>query len=171
MCNKSPLKTPDTKDQVTLPGWQFNWYIAVLGGGCILQTSKRYVWDPPRLFSVRLFTPPVLMVPWSRKWQPTPAFLPEKFYGQRSPAGYSPWDHQELDTTERTHTHTISHTKNHEAKPSVFSMSYEYTMIYLLIPLLHVFWSFLDIDIIFRIIIFSQRWTFFSLFSELLYPI
>ena len=25
---------------------------------------------------------------------------------QRSPAGYSPWGHKELDTTERMHTHT-----------------------------------------------------------------
>ena len=26
-----------------------------------------------------------------RKWQPTPIFLPGKFHGQRSLAGYSPW--------------------------------------------------------------------------------
>ena len=37
MCNDTPLKTPDTKDQVNLPGWQLNGYITVLGGGCILQ--------------------------------------------------------------------------------------------------------------------------------------
>ena len=28
---------------------------------------------------------------WSRKWQPTPVFLPGKFHGQRSLVGYSPW--------------------------------------------------------------------------------
>ena len=28
-------------------------------------------------------------IPWRRKWQPTPVFLPGKFYGQRSLAGYS----------------------------------------------------------------------------------
>ena len=39
-----------------------------------------------------------------RKWQPTPVFLPEKFHGQRSLVGYSPWRHKELDTTEHTHT-------------------------------------------------------------------
>ena len=38
--------------------------------------------------------------PWRRKWQPTPVFLPRKFYGQRSLAGYSPWRHKELNTTE-----------------------------------------------------------------------
>ena len=35
-----------------------------------------------------------------RKWQPTPVFLPGKLHGQKSPAGYSPWGHKELDTTE-----------------------------------------------------------------------
>ena len=31
------------------------------------------------------------VVPWRKKWQPTPVFLPGEFYGQRSLAGYSPW--------------------------------------------------------------------------------
>ena len=30
----------------------------------------------------------------------TPEFLPGEFHGQRSLAGYSPWSHKELDTTE-----------------------------------------------------------------------
>ena len=38
---------------------------------------------------------------WRREWLPTPIFLSGKFHGQRSLAGYSPWDHEELDTTER----------------------------------------------------------------------
>ena len=29
--------------------------------------------------------------PWRRKWQSPPIFLPGKFHGQRSLAGYSPW--------------------------------------------------------------------------------
>ena len=40
-------------------------------------------------------------IPWRRKWQPTPVFLPGKFHGQQSLVGYSPWGHQELDTTEQ----------------------------------------------------------------------
>ena len=40
---------------------------------------------------------------WSRKWQPTLVFLPGKFYGQKSLAGYSPWGCTELDTTEHAH--------------------------------------------------------------------
>ena len=43
--------------------------------------------------------------PWSRKWQPTPVFLPGKFHGKRSMAGYSPWSHKESDMTEQLSTH------------------------------------------------------------------
>ena len=39
-------------------------------------------------------------IPWSRKWQPTPVFLPGESHGQRSLVGYSPWDHKKPDTTE-----------------------------------------------------------------------
>ena len=35
-------------------------------------------------------------IPWRRKWQ----LLPEKFQGQRSPVGYSPWGCKESDMTE-----------------------------------------------------------------------
>ena len=36
-------------------------------------------------------SPWVGKIPWRRKWQPTPVFLPGKFYGQKSLVGYSPW--------------------------------------------------------------------------------
>ena len=39
-------------------------------------------------------------IPWRRAWQPTPVFLPEEPYGQRSLAGYSPWGLKESDTAE-----------------------------------------------------------------------
>ena len=39
-------------------------------------------------------------IPWRRKWQPLPAFVPRELHGQRSLAGYSPWGHKESDTTE-----------------------------------------------------------------------
>ena len=39
-------------------------------------------------------------IPWSRKWQPTPVFLPGKFHGQRSLAGCIPWGHKESGMTE-----------------------------------------------------------------------
>ena len=31
----------------------------------------------------------------ARKWQPTPVFVPGKFHGQRSLAGYSQWGRKE----------------------------------------------------------------------------
>ena len=36
-------------------------------------------------------------IPWGRKWQPTPVFLPGKLHRQRSLAGYSPRGHKESD--------------------------------------------------------------------------
>ena len=39
------------------------------------------------------FDPWVGKIPWRRACQPTPVFWPGEFLGQRSPAGYSPWDH------------------------------------------------------------------------------
>ena len=35
-------------------------------------------------------------IPWRRKWQPTPVFLPGKSHRQRS---YSPWGDKQSDTT------------------------------------------------------------------------
>ena len=39
-------------------------------------------------------------ISWRRKQQTTPVFLPREFHGERSLAGYSPWDHKESDMTE-----------------------------------------------------------------------
>ena len=40
------------------------------------------------------FDPWVGKIPWKRNWQPTLAFLPGKFHGQRTLAGHSPWGSQ-----------------------------------------------------------------------------
>ena len=37
------------------------------------------------------FDPWVRKIPWSRKWQPDPVFLPGKFHGPSRLGGYSPW--------------------------------------------------------------------------------
>ena len=47
------------------------------------------------------FNPWVRKIPWRRKRQPTPVFLPGKYHGQRSLVGYRPWGRKELDMTER----------------------------------------------------------------------
>ena len=49
--------------------------------------------------------PWVEKIPWRRKWQPTPVFLPEKSHGQRSLGGCRPWGYKEPDTTERLSMH------------------------------------------------------------------
>ena len=51
-------------------------------------------------------------MPWRRKWQPTPVFLPGKFHGQKSLAGCSPWDHKESDIAGQLsmHMHTSAPT-------------------------------------------------------------
>ena len=49
------------------------------------------------------FDPWVGKIPWRRKRQPIPVFLPGKYHGRRSLAGYSPWGHKGSNTTERLH--------------------------------------------------------------------
>ena len=47
------------------------------------------------------FDPRVGKIPWRRKWQPSPVFLPGESHGQRSPVGYGPWGRKESDMTEQ----------------------------------------------------------------------
>ena len=49
--------------------------------------------------------PWVSKIPWRKKWQPTPVFLPGEPM-ERSLAGYRLWGHKESDVTEQGHTHT-----------------------------------------------------------------
>ena len=51
-------------------------------------------------------------IPWRRKWQPTPVFLPRKTHGQGSLVGYSPWDCKESDTTQRLNTNQAKGSMN-----------------------------------------------------------
>ena len=55
------------------------------------------------------FDPWVRKIPWRRKWQPAPIFLPRESHGPRSLAGYSPWGCKELDMAEwlSTNTHEV----------------------------------------------------------------
>ena len=59
------------------------------------------------------FDPWVGKIPWRRKWQSTPVFLPAELHGQRSLVGYSPQGRKQLHRTEwltHTHGHTHGHT-------------------------------------------------------------
>ena len=55
------------------------------GSACQFRRCKRH-----------RFNPSVGKIPWSRKWQPTPVFLPEKFHEQKSLVGYSLWGSQKV---------------------------------------------------------------------------
>ena len=58
------------------------------------------------------FDPRVGKMPWRRKWQPTPAFMPGESHGQRSLEGYRPQGSKGSYTTEVTkykHLHTEVH--------------------------------------------------------------
>ena len=48
----------------------------------------------------REFDPWVWKIPWRRKQQPAPVFLPGESHGQRSLEGYSAWGCKESDTPE-----------------------------------------------------------------------
>ena len=73
----------------------------------IVQSNKREsMWKLPRCLSGKesscTFDPWVRKIPWRRKWQPTPVFLPGESHGQRSLVGYSPLGCKELGVTEAT---------------------------------------------------------------------
>ena len=55
-----------------------------LPGGLSGKESTRRCWR-------YRFNPWIEKIPWRKKWQPTPVFLPGKTYRQRSLVGYNPW--------------------------------------------------------------------------------
>ena len=67
------------------------------------------------------FDPWVGKIPWRRKWQPTPGFLPGKSHGQRSLAGYSPWGLKESGTTEATEQNSRTRIKSSFLVPAVMA--------------------------------------------------
>ena len=78
-------------------------YITGLPGGanskestCQCKKLKKHVLDPL-----------VGKMPWNKKWQPTPVFLPGESHGQKSLVSYSPWGRKELDTSEVLSTEHI----------------------------------------------------------------
>jgi len=53
------------------------------------------------------FDPWVGKIPWRRKLQPTPVFLPGESHVKRSLAGYSRWGRKESDMTEQLSMHAL----------------------------------------------------------------
>ena len=77
--------------------WTF-FFLSSCSASLVAQTVK----NPPAM-QVNRFNPWARKIPWRRKWQPTPVFLPGKSHGWRSLAGYSPWGCKESDTAEWFH--------------------------------------------------------------------
>ena len=73
---------------------------------------------PAKVGAIGRINPWVGKLPWRRKWQPTPVFLPGKFHGERSLAGYSTRGHKELDTNKHTRIsiYPKTNTKNYTWK-------------------------------------------------------
>ena len=74
-------------------GWGLPWWLNGKESTCQYRRVRFYLW--------------VGKIPWRRKCQPIPVFLPAKSHGQRSLAGYSPWGCKKSDTTEHAHTPVI----------------------------------------------------------------
>ena len=85
-----------TLDWISTPGTMFLLIFRITGASQVKNTpanagdSKRLELDPW-----------VRKIPWGRKWQSTPVFLPGKSHGQRSLAGCRPWGREEWDMTEQ----------------------------------------------------------------------
>ena len=104
----------------------------------------------------RDLNPWVGKIPWRRKWQPTPVFLPGKFHRQRNLAGYSLWGHKELDTHTHTHTHTHIY----------FIVGSLYLLIPSLILSVPQLWQ-PPVGTLYLLIYFYFLWSFFFVFQNL----
>ena len=75
------------------------------------------------------FDPWVRKIPWRRKWQPTPAFLPGESHGERRLGGYSPWGHKESDMAQQ-----LTQTDILIGDLSIFLLFFFFSQFQLLLP-------------------------------------
>ena len=95
----------------------------------------------------------VRKIPWGRRWQLTPVFLPGKSHGQRSLVGYSSWGCKVSDTTEHvpecmhacTHVHIHTHTRKKALSGFIapYTLIGHFALIILLFPMNVEFWPWL----------------------------
>ena len=71
------------------------------------------------------FDPWVVQIPWRRRWQPTPGFLPGKSHGQRSLIGCSPWASQRV-----RHDWATKHSERHSKFQILCIYSYRHFLVY-----------------------------------------
>ena len=98
-CERGVCLTEWSKSERKKQIWYINAYMWNLGGfpGGTSKASAYQCRRPKRCG----FDPRVWKIPWRRKWQPNPAFLPEKSHGQRILVGYCLWGREESDITEQ----------------------------------------------------------------------
>ena len=83
-----------------------------------IQASKGRLWwltGKKSAAKQETWAPWIRKIPWRRKWQPTPVFLPGEFHGQRSLVGYSSRGCKESNITEwlNMRMHACAHTHTH----------------------------------------------------------
>ena len=94
----------------------------VNGASLVTQTERIYLHCRKPGFDRR-----VGKIPWRRKRQPIPVFLPGELHGHKSLVGYSPWGPKKLDTTEQLTLHLMEALKGLQIQ--IVSSGVEYTTI------------------------------------------
>ena len=96
---------------VQLPSWVRIWIMKVyaLARGFPGGASDKELTCQCRRHKKCQFDPWVGMIPWRRVWEPIPVFLPGESHGQRSLAGYCPWDCKKSTRLKRLRTNAHMH--------------------------------------------------------------
>ena len=84
-------------------GFEWSWrnFSLILAVGIAIGfPSGSMIKNPPAIAGDAGLIPDLGKIPWRRKWQPIPVFLPGQSHGQRSLVGYCPRGLRESDTTE-----------------------------------------------------------------------
>ena len=117
------IADPVTWCQHLLERWGICHFQAILGHSRVGGLGKESACQCRR----HGFDPWSRKISWRRKWQPTPVFLPGKFHGQGSLAGYSLWGHKESDMTE--HTRTEAYVRSFTSYTHIYNYIYVYIYI------------------------------------------
>jgi len=99
---KKDAKTTEWEKDHLFSKWCWNNWIAICNKWCFpggSDSEESACLPNPGIKPARRhrFDPWVGKIPWRRKWQPTPVFLPGKSNGQRSLVGYyGLWGHKRI---------------------------------------------------------------------------
>ena len=109
------MKTNLHAVKVLLKGLEFGTKIHHFPSGAVVKKKSAVFAELACRRCRRLrFNPWIRKLPWRRKWQSAPVFLPGNSYGQRSLVGYSQWGRKESDMSQSLSDQT---TKNNRDPP------------------------------------------------------